>query len=114
MKRRAFISMIVGAAGGLALPKWRIPDPVIILPPTTPTVGYLYEARALAYAVTRRVDSGDNAEEVADKLYGFGLAPVKSEGGILLYDQFKKVVMPGLLKVWQDHYNDSEFEDLFK
>jgi len=98
--------MIVGAAGGLALPKWRIPDPVIILPPTTPTVGYLYEARALAYTVT--------AEEVADNLYGFGLAPVKSEGGILLYDQFKKVVMPSLLKVWQDHYNDSEFEDLFK
>lgn len=88
--------MIVGAAGCLALPKWRIPDPTIILPAT----------QALGYSVT--------AEEVADNLYGFGLAPVKSEGGIILYDQFKKVLMPGLLKIWQDHYNDPKFEDLFK
>lgn len=33
MNRRGFISMMVGAAGALVLPKWRIPDPVIVLPP---------------------------------------------------------------------------------
>lgn len=86
MKRRAFISMLAGGAGALILPKWRVPDPVIILP----------------------------AVEEEFNLYGFGLAPVKSEGGIILYDNFAKALAPGLLKVWQDHYNDPEFEDLFK
>lgn len=86
--------MIVGAAGELALPKWRMPDPVIILPPAASVVTYNYEVGV--YDV------------------GFALAPVKAEGGVILYDQFRKVLAPGLLKVWQDHYNDPEFEDLFK
>jgi|HubBroStandDraft_5_1064220.scaffolds.fasta_scaffold10844_7 hypothetical protein len=76
--------MIGGAAGGLALPKWRLPDPVIILPTATATAdlyaNYTCVNYALGYTVTK--------EELADNLYthGFGLAPVKSEGGIILYD----------------------------
>jgi hypothetical protein len=33
VKRRAFISLLVGAAGAAALPDWRTPRPVIFLPP---------------------------------------------------------------------------------
>ncbi len=94
--------MLTGAAGTLILPKWRIPDPKIILPAADPI------ALALSYKVTR--------EEIVDNLYGFGLAPIKAEGSSILFDTtaFSKVLMPGLRKVWTDHYNDPEFEDLFK
>jgi hypothetical protein len=94
MKRRAFISMLAGAAGTLVLPKWRIPDPVIILPAADP----------LSYTVVR--------EEIADNLYSFGLAPLKREGSLLAFDN--SILLPGLKKVWEGHYNDPEFEDLFK
>jgi hypothetical protein len=33
MKRRTFISMLVGGAGALVLPAWRKPEPVLFLPP---------------------------------------------------------------------------------
>jgi hypothetical protein len=71
VKRRAFISMLVGGAGALVLPAWRTPERVIFLPEYVDP---------LSYRVTRK--------EIADKLYasGFGLAPIKSEGGIILYD----------------------------
>ena len=92
--------MAIGAAGALALPKWRIPDPTIILPSTDLVIRrYVYEARALAYTVT--------SEEVAENLYAPSLIQMRGA-------EFKRILMPGLLKIWQDHYNNPEYEDLFK
>ena len=111
IKRRAFISMLVGAAGGLALPKWRIPDPTIILP--TAWAGYDAVSYALGYTISE--------EAVADSLYKDSQLGIlkPQQGDVLVYDYatrtFKSNLMPGLLKAWQDHYNDlPEFEDLFK
>src|ERR1700735_2792807 len=94
MQRRAFISMLAGAAGALALPKWRIPDPTIILAPGAVN----YETVALGYTVTY--------EELADNLYSYGLAPLKAEGSLLLFDKWKQIIRPSLETAWNEHYAD--------
>ena len=74
MNRRGFISMMAGAAGALVLPKWRIPDPVIVLPADFSTDNMLYKATE-RYSI-----------DFADWRGFFGSAPVKAEGSAIAYD----------------------------
>lgn len=58
MKRRAFISLLAGAAGAAALPIWRTPRPVLFLPPRRPPV-FLHDYFASPHAWYIKTEHAD-------------------------------------------------------
>jgi hypothetical protein len=77
MKRRAFISMMAGAAGALVLPVWRKPERLIVLVPPRLAMSTNYIAH------------GGNIPSLAQLQpmdYGIGMAQAKREGAPILYD----------------------------
>ena len=66
--------MMAGTAGSLILPRWRIPDPVIVLPPYFKRQNHI--TYALGYQVTRA--------ELTDNLYD--------------------ILLPGITPYWDEVY----------
>jgi hypothetical protein len=99
MKRRSFISMLTGTAGALFVPQWRIPEPVIVLPPPKP--------RHVMYAMGYTVTEGEM--EPQDNVYATSTVYRCDEGGrILTAEKFRQLVEPGIKQTWDKFYHNWE------
>ncbi len=100
VSRRGFLLGLGASAATLAVPELLLPSKSFFLPPKGGWAWADPQYYGLGYCVTR--------EELADNLYGFGLAAVKAEGGRILYDQLPHRTYVDLIRLPQ------QYADLFK